>query len=460
MADDHEAPEPEHEDDAPRLSFVADALRAPAVGKRHDVPLRALTATFVDPELEREFQLDHHPQIRRFTSLSVTVSLVAFLAYGLHDALVIPSVLGRALVIRYGVFVPFAAFIIPFVFRNRSPRLHQPAMLAFGLAVNVVVLWIGAISPPAGFFIYTGYAVVFVTLGGFIARMGVAWQLAYTAISVALYHLFDQLLAHQIPTVRLSITMTLVTLGGIGAIAAYQLEAQARRAFLQRRIIRDQMDDLDAERRVADSLLRNVLPETIAKRLKVSDEAIADGHREATVLFSDIVGFTELSAKLSPAELVGHLDDIFSRFDDIAGALKLEKIKTIGDAYMVVGGVPVRREDHAAAVCEMALRMQEAIAKMPPVAGTTLSVRIGVHSGPVVAGVIGKKKFIYDVWGDTVNTASRMESHGVPGEIQVSERVQELVRDQFVLEERGMIEVKGKGQLRTFLLRGRSVDGT
>lgn len=459
MSDDPQAePRDEAEDDAPRLSIVADSIRSKPVSAGLDAPTHPVFATFTDPALERAFEDEHHPEVRRFTRLSVSASVVAFLLYGAHDALVVPEVRHTAWLIRYGIFLPVGAFLVAFVAQNPRPRLHQPAMLVFGLAVNAVVFAIGAVSPPAGFFIYTGYAVIFVALGGFIARMRVSYQLVYTALTVGLYHLFDLALAHQTPTVRVSITFSLLTLGLIGALAAYQLEIGARRAFLQRRVIRAQMDDLDAERKVADALLRNVLPEKIASRLKVSDETIAEGHQEATVLFSDIVGFTELSARLSPAELVRRLDEIFTAFDDIAEALSLEKIKTIGDAYMVVGGVPVRRADHAAAVCEMALRMKAAIAAMPLVAGTRLSVRIGVASGPVVAGVIGKKKFIYDVWGDTVNTASRMESHGLPGEIQITARTRELVGDAFEVEPRGTVEVKGKGEMATFFLRGRRAE--
>ena len=187
------------------------------------------------------------------------------------------------------------------------------------------------------------------------------------------------------------------------------------------------------------------------QRLKDSPGVIADRYETATVLFSDIVGFTELSAKLPPDELVKKLDTVFTRFDEIADQLGLEKIKTIGDAYMVAGGIPHPRADHAEAVCEMALRMRASIAE----SGEALHVRIGVHTGPIVAGVIGKKKFIYDVWGDTVNTASRMESHGVPGKIQVSAATRDATRGAFAFEMRGEIAVKGKGAMTTYFLEAR-----
>jgi class 3 adenylate cyclase len=196
-----------------------------------------------------------------------------------------------------------------------------------------------------------------------------------------------------------------------------------------------------------------VLPRRIAERLKNEpDTTIADRFESATVLFSDIVGFTQLSARLAPDEIVRRLDEVFSSFDQIADELELEKIKTIGDAYMVAGGVPARRKDHAEAVCDMALRMRDCLASLAVRLGEPIEVRIGVHTGPVVAGVIGKKKFIYDVWGDTVNTASRMESHGVPGSIQVSAATYEETKSAFDYESRGTITVKGKGEMSTYLL--------
>jgi len=247
----------------------------------------------------------------------------------------------------------------------------------------------------------------------------------------------------------------MLTLGGMGVLLANQLERQERLAFVQRRVIDQQMRAIEAERARSEALLLNVLPRKIADRLLAEPGVIADRFDEATVLFSDIVGFTELSSRLPPDELVRRLDAVFSQWDGIADELGLEKIKTIGDAYMVAGGVPSPRADHATAVLEMALRMRGSLAKLSPELGGELRVRIGVHSGALVGGVIGTKKFIYDVWGDTVNVASRMESHGSPGEVQVSESVYEATKDAFDFEPRGEITVKGKGAMKTYFLRGR-----
>jgi class 3 adenylate cyclase len=195
--------------------------------------------------------------------------------------------------------------------------------------------------------------------------------------------------------------------------------------------------------------LLNILPKPVADRLKQSPEVIAERFEAVTVLFADIVGFTTLSAQVSPEELVRLLNDIFSCFDGLADKYGLEKIKTIGDAYMAVAGLPMPRPNHAAAAADMALEMQREIATQ---AEGQLQARIGMHTGPVVAGVIGKKKFSYDLWGDTVNTASRMESHSIPGQIQVTQATYEFLQGAFLFEARGKIQVKGKGELTTYLL--------
>ena len=210
---------------------------------------------------------------------------------------------------------------------------------------------------------------------------------------------------------------------------------------------------LKAERERAERLLLNILPESIAKRLKDEQETIADSFEEVTVLLADLVNFTNLSSQISPTDLVGLLNEIFSRFDRLVERYGLEKIKTIGDSYMVVGGLPLPRSDHVEAIAEFALDMQQEIKKFNAEKGQAFSMRIGINTGPVVAGVIGLKKFIYDLWGDAVNTASRMESHGIPGYIQVSSSTYDRLKEKYLFEERGIIYVKGKGEMVTYLLK-------
>lgn len=223
----------------------------------------------------------------------------------------------------------------------------------------------------------------------------------------------------------------------------------------QRELIEQQHQKLEEEQKKSESLLHNILPVSIAERLKNNPSVIADSFKNTTILFSDIVGFTEFSEAIPPDELVNLLNHVFSIFDRLAEKHRLEKIKTIGDAYMVAGGIPAPRQDHADAVIKMAIEMQEGLTQFNLENNQTFDIRIGIHTGTVVAGVIGIKKFIYDVWGDTVNTASRMESHGIPGKIQVSEATYDLLKSKYEFKERGVIEIKGKGQMKAYLLQGK-----
>jgi class 3 adenylate cyclase len=226
-------------------------------------------------------------------------------------------------------------------------------------------------------------------------------------------------------------------------------------AYYARRATLIAEEALDRAHQRSEELLLNILPASIATRLKRQSGTIADGFTDVTVLFADIVGFTTLSARLPPARIVGILDELFCRFDDIAVKLGLEKIKTIGDCYMIAGGLPEPRADHAEAVAEMGLEMLRITGEYSAHANETITVRIGINTGPVVAGVIGKRKFIYDLWGDTVNTASRMESHGVPNTIQLSEDTYQRLAGKFRMTSRGTIDVKGKGEMVTWFLDGR-----
>jgi class 3 adenylate cyclase len=227
-------------------------------------------------------------------------------------------------------------------------------------------------------------------------------------------------------------------------------------ASLEKKRLRDQeqayLAELQVERANSDRLLLNVLPKAIADRLKQGERTIVDSFREATVVFADIVGFTSFSAQMAPSRTVQLLNDLFSGFDKLAETYQLEKIKTIGDSYMVVGGVPTPVPEHAERCALMALDMIEVLKHFNRRNAISLDIRIGLNSGPVVAGIIGTKKFSYDLWGDTVNVASRMESHSLPGMIQVSGSTYELLANQFVFEERGTIDVKNRGLMATYRL--------
>ena len=234
-------------------------------------------------------------------------------------------------------------------------------------------------------------------------------------------------------------------------------------AALEKKRLRDREHaftrQLQTEKDKSEILLLHILPKSVVARLRQGETAIADGFTEVTILFSDLVGFTRLASVMPPAQVVELLNYLFTEFDRLAFERGLEKIKTNGDAYMVAGGLPEPRDDHAVAVADMALHMIDVVSAAGSMLGRPLQVRIGIHSGAAVAGIIGKHKFIYDVWGDTVNTANRMESHGVPNRIQISAATFHRVRGVFRCEPRGPQEVKGKGMMETYFLEGRLPPG-
>lgn len=267
-----------------------------------------------------------------------------------------------------------------------------------------------------------------ISLGAFYTLLFIGWYY-YTVFYTPLF---------TVPEPQLAIinVLNIVTMFAfIGAITMY-LIAESDRAY-----------------KANETLLNNVLPRPIAARLKKKESTIADGFQNASILFADLTGFTRLSLKLKPDDLVEMLDTIFSRFDELVDQYGLEKIKTIGDEYMVAAGIPIPREDHAEALANFALAMRDSLAEYSETNGVGLRMRIGINSGPVVAGVIGKRRFLYDLWGDSVNTASRMESHGIPGEIQVTEATRDLLDGQFTFIDRGTIDIKGKGPMHTYLLQ-------
>jgi adenylate cyclase len=247
-----------------------------------------------------------------------------------------------------------------------------------------------------------------------------------------------------------SFTTTMLALNVVGAASvAFTLLA----SFAHQR--NAALTALRAEQEKSEALLLNILPHPIAERLKAAAETIADHFAAATIVFADVVDFTLLAQRLPPAQVVGILDRVFSHFDVLVERHGLEKIKTIGDCYMAAAGVPNPCADHARRAALLALEMREVFATSAVACQPGLELRIGINSGPVVAGVIGRKRFLYDLWGDAVNTASRMESHGTPGEIQITRATYELVKDDFVCTPRGTILVKGKGEMETWYLVGR-----
>lgn len=338
-----------------------------------------------------------------------------------------------ALTGRYHLF-RFGQLLITLIF----PAL---LMLVLGGFVNSsgVILW--SLTSPVG-------ALLFST-----RRRAAVWFMAFVAV-VVLAGLIDggafgpPLPDRSVLSPRLIVTFFI--LNAIGpSVVVFLLLAHFTRQ-------RDQAHDLLVmEQAKSDALLLNILPQSIARRLKDGQHNIAECIDNASILFADVAGFTPMSAELSAEYVVGLLNDLTSGFDDIIERHKLEKIRTIGDGYMAASGVPTPRADHAHALAGAALDMIAFTHELSAQYGFPIRLRIGINSGPVMAGVIGRKKFSYDIWGDPVNVASRMESHGVAGAIQIAERTHELIRNEFITEPRGTIEIKGKGMMKTWFLVGR-----
>lgn len=354
------------------------------------------------------------------------------------------TALGKPLsgLIPLTISVAVAAVIARFVATKRLGLLPYP-ILGLGIVLPL------SLQLSLGGYIH-GSAVVmwaFMTPLFSLLLLRPAWEtrswLLLFLLALVVAAVLDSAVSHSVRPLPDAATLVLfgLNIAGIGSLT-----------FLTLAYFRQQRDA--AERR-SERLLLNVLPEAIAVRLKRGEEPIADHHDEISVLFADLAGFTVRSAHETPTETVAVLNEVFSVFDELVRRYGLEKIRTIGDSYMVAAGAPIARPDHLHAICALALDQRREVARLNVNHGWDLSFRIGINCGPAVAGIVGREKFHYDLWGDTVNVASRMESHGLPDQIQVTEAVYERLKDEFVFERRGLIDVKGKGPTMTYLLVGR-----
>ena len=328
-----------------------------------------------------------------------------------------------------------------FIFTQLVMLLVMPFFMQWVIggfeASSGVAIW--AILSPVGALMILGTRQSTPWFALFMGLAGVSWQLNALFASSAL----------PIPD-DVKDTYFVINLSGVATILYIVMryfQSQKERV----------LHALELEQARSEKLLLNILPQTVAQRLKSDETRIADSHSDVTIMFADLVDFTKLSTNMPPAELVSLLNQVFSEFDRLAEKHGLEKIKTIGDAYMAVAGAPNARPDHAHVVADMALEMQAELANMAMQTGKNLKMRIGINSGPVVAGVIGSTKFSYDLWGDTVNLASRMEQSGIPNGIQVAQATYELLRDDYAFESRGNIPLKGKGETEAYILQARKI---
>ena len=348
--------------------------------------------------------------------------------------------------------IPFVYFAVSiaslalFAATRNFRQLLVIQLLTVLLTTSVGQMFVGGFIPSGGVALWG----ILAPLGALVflpVRRAIGWFVAFVLVFLATGIAGEALFPDADLPNWFNSTMLALNIVGVGAIAFTVLAsfaAQRNRALAALRV----------EQARSEALLTNILPRSIADRLKVDGQAIADHFDAASVVFADVVDFTPFAQRHSPAEVVGILDRLFSDFDALVERNGLEKIKTIGDCYMAASGVPEPRADHARRAALLALDMRKAIAGSTARNGFELELRIGINSGPLVAGVIGSKRFLYDLWGDAVNTASRMESLGTPGEIQITKETYELLKDEFVCRPRGTIQVKGKGEMETWFLVG------
>jgi guanylate cyclase len=374
----------------------------------------------------------------------------------LISVLILPiAVVWGSVYLIFGSWVGYVPFVYALVLLGAIVAFARTRDFLFLLRVNQVdILLAPTLSMvPLGGFLPSGavgFWGILAPVGALVfsgPAAGLRWYVAYLAVFLA-SGVAGQLLG-PVSTVPVLFTSTMLALNiAVAGSMVFVLLA----IFLGQR---DRaMDALAREQERSEGLLLNVLPREIAPRLKAGESPIADAYDQATVLYADIVGSTMLAERLDAKQLVALLNAVFSRFDVLAEKHGVEKIRTIGDNFMCVAGVPRRRADHAQAMARLALDMCAYVSELHAAGEDRIDFRIGMNSGPCVGGVIGLRKFAFDIWGDPVNTASRMESHGVPGRVQLSEATYELIRDEFECEPRGTIDVKGKGLMRTWFLVG------
>lgn len=352
---------------------------------------------------------------------------------------------------KYGLLIARAMASLAFVFvpilsalgRQTLARL---VLIVSGLGFCIFETWLYGKVAPTDLYLLSIIVIAAAIFPPNEKRFLVATVIS-TAVALVVCMLLRELTLPAVPVERPVVQAAInlvVTVGAFFVILAVAISQRTTTEEAESRVLEEQAR--------SERLLHNILPVSIAKRLKASPGLIADGHKEASVLFVDLVGFTPLARNLPPADLVNLLDRIFREIDGLVDLYGLEKIKTIGDSYMVAGGVPDSDPAQKSKMAQLALDVRDLMASEFPSSEFDLNVRIGIASGPVVAGVIGSKKFSYDLWGDTVNLASRLESHGVPGRIQVDENFRSSLSDRFIFERRGLVEVKGLGKVDVYFL--------
>jgi class 3 adenylate cyclase len=429
--------------------------RAPAIERAPGTSRWGLR--FADAGSERAYDLWYLEATRFFSRAGLLASVVAWALVFLGCSLAVEGAFINGVPYVFAAMaVVVASLVVTFV-ASLSRWVPLATALANAFAGLAAIGFAWAILEP-GELPLAGMGMLTLVFFGFVVfRLHPLTAAIAVVIYVVAYEVLITAVAldNEIEATAYWVTTVLLANAYVaGLFMCALIERQMRVQYDNERTIEDQRELIEEQRRQADDLLLNILPEKIVERLKRFPGVIAERFEDVTVLFADIVSFTPFAAAVGPDEVVALLNEVFSCFDELARSHGVEKIKTVGDAYVAAGGLPEPRRDHAQAVANLALDMRESVQAVG-FADHRVELRIGIASGPVVAGVIGHHKFAYDLWGDTVNTAARMESHGMPGEIQISCSTHDLLQSSHRTVERGTVEVKGKGPVRTWLLTGR-----
>jgi class 3 adenylate cyclase len=413
-----------------------------------------LRLRFRDPDLELAFRDDRFRHNIGNIRFAFVAGIAFWLAWGFILRPYIRTVndLWLDAIVRYAVFIPMLLIGLGLTFTRWFRRIWQGMSVI--IAITSILVWVFyaaqvQVLPPE----YGYVGIILITAFTYtLARLRFIWVVLITAVGIAAYLPYAYTASYIAPVTRVLAMLFLVSFGLLGALAAYRLERFSRDLFLQER-------QVQRERERSDGLLLNILPQAIVEQLKTSpDGRVAQAFDHVTILIADAVGSTEQGARSSAEDFTATLDDLFTRFDVVADRYGLEKIKTIGDAYMAVAGAPVAMSNHAEAAASVALEMLAAAGQVRWPSGDPVRIRVGVATGPAAAGIIGNRKFAYDLWGDTVNLASRLQEAAEAGHALVSEPTAEQLGDAYEFGSTQTIDLKGKGPTPARVLLGRRAD--
>lgn len=406
--------------------------------------------------IEKQFLADYQVNTLFTARLALLLGFILYSLFGILDIYAVPISKNIVWFIRFAIVAPITLGVFFSTYIPRFQKYIQPMMCFVSAISGLGIVTMIAITREAEFgnrFYFTGLILISMWAYGLLRLR--FWYAVLANLIIMVGYEFATIEIKQLLTSETGIVIftmhNFFFLGAnvIGMFTGYALERYTRIDFLQKFTIQQQRDQ-------ADKLLYNILPERIAEKLKHSNKTIAEEFDSASVLFADIVNFTPISARFGPREVVDMLNEIFSSFDELVDKYGAEKIQVAGDGYMVAAGVPTPRSDHAALLADLALAMLDCVQNGEFLGGKhPIEIRIGINSGSLIAGVIGRKKFFYALWGDMVNTASRMESHGSSGKIQITRETYELVKDDFDCEYIGKLPIKGKGEMDVWHLLGR-----